>query len=295
MTAFSQTPLMRHGALWGSDPWYRVAWLLAPQLLGLLVIAALFATNHAPEPPKTPGVWIHPIHSPDETAALQALRDRAVTDAGSLAQLEAKANAGNSLAQFYMGTLTDPKLHFLPPGPDNIGKTVAWYRKAADQGVNVAATNLGLLLMVGSSFGIDTDLAAARALFAKAAPTYPAAKRELGLMRQRGWGEPEDPAGGLQLIREAAESNDAFSQRLMAEAYDQGLAGLAVDPHEAVMWLQKAAAQGEIVAERELGDHLKTGTGTPRDADGALNWFRKAAEKGDGPAKAEVDKAAPKP
>lgn len=295
MTAFRHTTLMRHGALWGSDPWYRGAWLLAPQLLGLLAVAWLFATPHPLDPPKMPGTWIHPLHGPDESAALKALRDRAVTDPGSLAQLEAKANTGNSLAQFYMGTLTDPKLHLLPPASDNVGKAVAWYRKAADQGSDTAATNLGLLLLVGSSFGIETDLAAARAWFMRAAPTYAAAERELGLMKLRGWGEPEDPAGGFQMIRKAAERNDAFAQRLVAEAYDRGLAGVSVDPHEAVLWLQKAAAQGEVVAERELGNHLKTGSGTASDPQGALDWFRKAAEKGDGPAKAEVDGAAPRP
>ena len=170
---------------------------------------------------------------------------------------------------------------------------LAWYRKSADQGVEVAATNLGPPLMVGNTFGIPTDLPAARALFTRAAPPFAPAKRELGLLKQRGWGEPEDPADGLRLIREAAEHGHASAQRLVEEAYDRGLAVVSTDPREAVSWLQKAAAQGEAVAERDLGLHLKTGNGIPVDPQGALEWFRKAAYKGDGPAKSEVNSVTP--
>lgn len=289
MTALRYTPLMRHGALWRSDARYRWAWLVWPQLAGLLAIGWLFATPHVNQPPVAPGTWIHPIHPPEETAALKQLRDQAVADPGARAQLEQKANAGNSLAQFYMGTLFDPKLPFASAAPDKIGEAIAWYRKAADQGVDTAASNWGLLLLVGEHFGIATDYDEARKLFEKAAPTVVVARRELGLMKQRGWGEPADPVGGMQMIRAAAERGDAFSQRLVAEALDQGLDGLAIDHHDAFFWMQKAALQNDVVAERELGMHLKKGDGIEPDAVAATIWLKKAADQGDIPAKEELN------
>ena len=221
------------------------------------------------------------------------MRNQAIKDAGALARLQGKAAGGNSLARFYLATLTDPKLNLLPPAPDSLAKSLDWYRKAADQGVDQAAVNLGLLLLIGDSLGIATDYAEARRLFERTAPTNAMGQRELGLMRQRGWGEPADPVGGLQLIRKAAERGDAFAQRLVGEAFERGEDGLATDPHEAVLWLGKAALQGETVAQREFGTHLKTGDGIAAPPPAALGGFRKAAAKGDGPAKAEGDAAPP--
>ncbi len=285
MTPLRPTPLMRHGTAWIADRWYRRAWLAWPQLGGLLIVGWLFGIPHPPPPPTTPGTWIHPTHGRDENVALKALRDGAVTDPKALAELQGRADSGNSLAQFYMGTLTDPKLKYLPP---DYAKAVAWYRKASDAGSDAAAGNLGLLLLVSQQFGVPTDYDAARKLFERAAPTTPVARRELGLMKLRGWGEPADPIGGMPLIRDAAEHGDAFSQRLVGEAFDKGQNGLAVDPHEAVLWLQKAAAQNDGVAQHRLGLHLKTGNGVPEDQDAATAWFRKAVANGDATAQAEL-------
>ena len=286
---------MRHGALWMGDPLYRCAWLLGPQFLALPLLVWLFAAPRppqAPPPPSDPGHWMHPIHTSEESASLKALRDQAMSDPGALAQLDHQAVTGNSLAQFFMGTLHDPYLHLHGMTQAEPMKAVRYYRLAAEQGVDVAATNLGILLLGEQIVGLSKDFAEARRLFEKAAPTTPIGTRELGIMKKNGWGEPMDPVGGLQLIRTAAERGDAVAQRIVAFAYDAGDSGLQHDSREAVAWFQKAAVQDDARAQRQLGVHLKTGDGVPADPTAALEWFKKAAAKGDAAAQAEVDAAA---
>lgn len=48
---------------------------------------------------------------------------------------------------------------------------------------------------------------------------------------------------------------------------------------EAVKWFQKAAEQGDTMAQRNLGLTYTTGTGVTQNHSKAMKWFRKAAEK----------------
>ena len=214
------------------------------------------------------------------------------------AQLEQKALAGNSLAQFFVGTLEDPGLHFHPTIPADAKKAEWSYKQAADQGVDVAAVNLGILLLHDQEGGVSKDFSEARRLFERAAPTTPIGTRELGVMKRNGWGEPMDSTGGTAMIRTAAERGDASAQRMIAAAYETSKAGLPHDPAEAVAWLRKAAAQGDARSQRQLRMHIKIGDGVTADPAAALDWFRKAAAQGDAEAQKEVDAAttpAPKP
>ena len=49
-----------------------------------------------------------------------------------------------------------------------------------------------------------------------------------------------------------------------------------------------------MIAERELGQHLRSGNGIAADVQTALEWFRKAAEEGDVVAQTELGNAAAK-
>ena len=293
-----QTLLVRHGALWLGDSWYRFAWLAGPQALGLVAIAWLSmgpAQPQAPPPPTVLGRWLRPTYSDGDWSALRTLRDRATTDGAALAQLDQQALAGNGPAQFFMGTLHDPFLHFHPVRPAVPATAVAYYRRAADQGVDSAAVNLGILLFGELGAGVPKDYAEARRLFERAAPTSPMGTRELGIMKRNGWGEPMDPAGGLQKIRLAADRGDAVAQRIVGFAYDNGEDGLPHDTSEAVALFQKAAMQGDARAQRLLGIHLKAGDGIAADPVAALDWFEKAAAQGDVVAQKEIEAATPQP
>jgi TPR repeat protein len=57
--------------------------------------------------------------------------------------------------------------------------------------------------------------------------------------------------------------------------------GVAQDPVEAVKWFRKAAEQGEVNSQRNLGLCLLGGEGAKKDPAAAAVWFTNAAESGD--------------
>jgi len=54
------------------------------------------------------------------------------------------------------------------------------------------------------------------------------------------------------------------------------------------MWYRKAAAQGNVDAQYNLGYLYEHGEGVTRDASAALGWYRSAAIQGDSSALARV-------
>ncbi len=62
--------------------------------------------------------------------------------------------------------------------------------------------------------------------------------------------------------------------------YSIGL-GVPQDSKQAVTLFRKAAEQGHVLAQYELGIMYSKGLGVPQDSKQAVTWFRKAAEQGD--------------
>ncbi len=60
--------------------------------------------------------------------------------------------------------------------------------------------------------------------------------------------------------------------------------GTAKNDTEAKKWLERAAANGHVAAEYELGIALRDGRGTVQDYKRAAAWMRSAAEGGHPPA-----------
>jgi TPR repeat protein len=56
--------------------------------------------------------------------------------------------------------------------------------------------------------------------------------------------------------------------------------GVGKDQGEGVKWYRKAAEQGFMEAQHNLGLCYYTGVGIAKDATEAANWFRKAAQQG---------------
>jgi len=80
----------------------------------------------------------------------------------------------------------------------------------------------------------------------------------------------------LRALHNRAVSGDADAQCGLGKQYEFAL-GVPLDLKQSVLWLQKSADQGNIVAEVELGvvfDQMQ-------DYAQALIWYRKAAEQGD--------------
>jgi TPR repeat protein len=56
-----------------------------------------------------------------------------------------------------------------------------------------------------------------------------------------------------------------------------------------VKWFRKAAEQGEVFAQYNLGWMYGTGTGVPQDYAEAVKWYCMAADQGDAEAQSRLD------
>ena len=100
--------------------------------------------------------------------------------------------------------------------PQDDTEAVAWYRKAANQGLALAQTNLGW-------------------------------------MYDNGRGVAKDDAQTSYWYRKAADQGEAYAQNNLGMMYANGR-GVAKDDTEAVAWYRKAADQGLARAERARPD-----------------------------------------
>ena len=61
--------------------------------------------------------------------------------------------------------------------------------------------------------------------------------------------------------------------------------GVTQDYTQAVYWYQKAAEQGTVSAQYNLGICYEKGEGVTKDKAQAISWYRMAAERGNAKAK----------
>ena len=151
MTPVYSTWLAAHGKLWYDDRWYRLAWLIWPQAIGVVVIMLLWAmpSSVANAP------WAKPIDGAARAQQLQALRDTAKSNQSAMDTLERDARAGEMEAQFYYATLFDPDLKLSTVVKPDVGKAVDWYSLAARQGEQIALNNLVLIFSQGIFTRLD--------------------------------------------------------------------------------------------------------------------------------------------
>jgi TPR repeat protein len=202
-----QSPLkVVHCHLTKTDPLYRISLLIAAITLAVAVIGgtgcliwpsgdataqARPAVPAAPSSPVAPPEP-HPAAAPSASVAqLNALRDRAVSDASALKALREQADAGNPAAQFNMGTLYDPTLSVYPFANKDISASFSWYLNSAKQGFHPAETIMGNSYLTG--WGVVKNNAVAAQWYLKAAEYgEPQAQYQLGIMKALGDGVPKD-------------------------------------------------------------------------------------------------------
>lgn len=147
--------LAAHGSLWFDDARYRLAWLVAPQAL-TVVLAALFLSFVGQ------GQWGKPASSTKERIAeLSALRDKAGKqgDTKALAALTAASDDGEIDASTKLGTLYDPLVSASFPQksvPNDLARAVRLYGPGAETGDGLAVTRLADLLLDPSNPAPDT-------------------------------------------------------------------------------------------------------------------------------------------
>ncbi|MEA2085148.1 MAG: tetratricopeptide repeat protein [Thermodesulfobacteriota bacterium] len=178
-------------------------------------------------------------------------------------------------------------------------KAFHWCQKAAEQGYGPAQYSLALKYYQGD--GIKQDVRTAFDWFKKAAKQgISGAQAKVGLMYYTGEGaleiEPDiyfvDPASDVFDVTvdmaEIAEADE--DEYLLHAALNVDNAFVATEPDLsggpkkdldlAVYWFQKAAEQGDVVAQERLGRMLFVGQGVEKDIEKAAYWVQKAAEQG---------------
>ena len=164
--------------------------------------------------------------------------------------------------------------------PQDIDEAIHWFSKAAEEGVNEALINLGVIFWKENSV---KDIAKAIAMFHRATvdpeiDVHIMAYRHLGCIyleeeKQRNISE------AIRCLTIAANAGDTTSMHLLAELYVNGKY-IETDYASALNWIRKAAKHGDFDAFYNLGNFYLYGAGTERDPEMALEWFKKAADHG---------------
>lgn len=242
------------------------------QTLILLLLGLSVAPAQEPEPKagqKSPRSQPTPQQTANDLFVFASSGDKA-----ALQKLTAMAQAGDALAQYWLGVA-----YAQGEGvPRNAAQGVAWYRKAAAQGLVQAQDSLGWHYALGE--GVRKSEAQAVEWERKAAEQgYANAQYNLGLMYAQGQGVLKDAVQAVEWYRKAAEQGSPHAQYKLGLAYVEGK-GVRTDYVAAYMWFNLAAAQGNNHAKE--GRDMVEAIITPAEVAEAqrLSRERKAAQQG---------------
>jgi len=222
--------------------------------------------------------------SPGGTNTLNVALRLAQAGSSSTEELRSAAAAGDSNAQFQLGV----RYYLGSNVPPSLVEAVKWWRNAAEVKHPAAAFNLGAVSLQDA--GSPTNRIEAFEWFCLAAlwgdsEAVQVLRGLAGALKPdeviagvgRNWvkcGKDIDLAGILPFTRDPAV------QTLLGEAYAQG-AGVPQDYRVARNWFERAAGQGNRLAQSALGTVFRRGLGVPQDLRQAATWYRRAAEAGD--------------
>ena len=91
-------------------------------------------------------------------------------------------------------------------------------------------------------------------------------------------------------LKVLADGGNSMSQRILGERFAMGTEGVTKDMNQAIFWWQKAADQGDTVAQYNLGQVYFKGAGVQQDLIQAHMWFSLAASSGKGTISAQQRK-----
>lgn len=191
-----------------------------------------------------------------------------------LAELQARAEKGEPVAQFLLGRA----YLFATDGlKKDEAAAAGWFRKAADQGQVNSETFLGWMYEEGRG-GLAKDDTQAAFWYRKAADQgEPNAMRNLGLMCLDGrGGMAKDEVQGVSWFRKAAEKDDESAQNYLGIMYEKGRGGLPQDVGQAIYWYRKAADKGYASAQNNLAVIYLGSNPDLRNPRAALDYALKA-------------------
>ena len=99
-------------------------------------------------------------------------------------------------------------------------------------------------------------------------------------MYEKGLGGLPNIAQAVSWYQKAADQGEVQAQFNMGRMYRTGQ-GVAQDFKQAASWFEKAGKGGHVWAQSALGLMFETGEGVPLDYKQAVFWYQKAAEQGD--------------
>lgn len=94
--------------------------------------------------------------------------------------------------------------------------------------------------------------------------------------------QPSDREKSITWFKKAAEQGELLAQIELGDLYRHNRGGGTNPDREAAKWYQMAADQGDANAEYLIGTFYEHGTGVAKDAAQASRWYRAAAEQGHG-------------
>lgn len=208
-------------------------------------------------------------------------------------QFAEDARAGHPRAQLALGLLHAAGLGVA----QNNAEATKWFARAAEQGNAHAQYNLGLMLLLGIGVA-QNDKEAVRWFREAAKMGLAQAQSDLGVLHFYGRNREIEYPEALSWLRRAAEQGHPLAQINLASAYLigaatswqgfegtpfarlQGVTGtlFSKDEREAARWFLKAAAQGFVVAQFNLGLIHEKGLGVERNHAEAMKWYAKAVD-----------------
>jgi TPR repeat protein len=267
--------LAAHGKLWYDDKWYRLAWIVWPQALAIVVVLWFWAM---PSTGKS-AQWAKPIDSAARTKDLIALRDAAKSGQPAMDTLERDALGGEALAQFLYATLYDPRFKLSTIAQPDIVKAVEWYGKAANQGEDTSLNNLALIYSDGHYARIDYTRACfyARKLGANSLGFGLAVK---GDCYARGLGGTQiDMAQAATAYELAASKGNVRAEATLGYFYENGLGGKSRSSETALKYYRAAADKGDALGLHNLGYAYNAGLlGLQRDGAEAARLILQALD-----------------
>jgi len=120
------------------------------------------------------------------------------------------------------------------------------------------------------------DETALKALQQRAATGDADAQCGLGKQYELALGVPQDNEHAVVWLQKSAEQGNIVAQVELGVVFDK-----MQNYSQALIWYRKAADQGHPRAEYNLGLAYQNGEAVPKDMAEAIAWFRKAAEQGD--------------
>jgi TPR repeat protein/CHAT domain-containing protein len=189
--------------------------------------------------------------------------------------LEPFVDRGNPSAQYWYGNIYEFGLGKLKDEET----ALEWYLSSARQGNRDAQFSAAMLLSISDI--VPRNHYEAKDLFEAAARQgHVDAQVTLGYLLANNVLGPYDPETAVFWLSKAASAGNQDAQYRLGEAYLIGQ-GVVPDVDTAIYWLETAAAQGNVKAQLELGSIYSTADSGVHDYGKSYYWYNLAAQDDD--------------